>query len=87
MWWPKILDARFGDLWTVKRTLPGGVGTVTRPAFVVGVSHSSGTDRDWSVVVKLQDATAWQGGSGTPRFLILDNATYGKLDTGKLAAV
>lgn len=83
-WWPAILGAEFGDLWRVSRT-PPGMTAITRDAYVVGIAQGSGPDRDWTVQVTLQDASRIYG-SENGRYLILDHATLGKLDTGALAA-
>lgn len=76
--WPHVLGREIGDLITVVRR-PPGAGTITKNVFIRGITHtvdvSSGT---WQTTWDLQDASKYTG------FLILDDTTAGKLDTGKL---
>lgn len=72
----QALGRLIGDRMTVKYT-PAGSGTLSKDVFVRGVSHRS--DRQmWNTTFVLQSADKWSG------FLVLDNATSGKLDTGAL---
>ncbi len=74
---PHLLGRRFGDLISITRDPPGG-GSITRSAFIVGVSHDVPGVNEWRTTWQLQSATKWA-------FLTLDSATLGLLDTGALA--
>ena len=74
---PQTLGRGFGDRITIVSRPPGG-GTVTRDVFIRGVSHTYGGANRWKTTWALQSATKFQ-------FLILDDATYGKLDEARLA--
>jgi hypothetical protein len=74
---PHMLGRDFGDRISVTRRPPGG-GTISREAFIVGVSHDVAGPNQWKTTWALQSATKWA-------FLTLDSATLGVLDTGVLA--
>lgn len=57
----------------------------TYKVFAESIEHSM-SDVAWSVRVGFSSADRWEDGWGVKTdYLILDDATYGKLDTGKLA--
>lgn len=74
---PHMLGRSFGDRISVTRRPPGG-GTVTREAFIVGVSHDVPGPNQWRTTWALQSATKWA-------FVTLDNSTLGVLDQNALA--
>jgi hypothetical protein len=74
---PHMLGRQFGDLITITRDPPGG-GSITRTAFIVGVSHEVPGVNEWRTTWQLQSATKWA-------FLTLDNTTTGVLDSNALA--
>lgn len=80
--WPQVLGRELGDRITIKFCPPGGGATIERDVFIRGIRHDI-TMHTWATTWGLQDASA--------RFLtqplafILDDATFGKLDTNVLA--
>lgn len=73
---PQVLSRELGDRITVVFTPPGG-SAITRPCFIRGISHAW-TEASWKTTWALQDATRFD------QFLIFDDATRGKLDTGRM---
>jgi hypothetical protein len=74
---PQALGRAILERITVKFQVPGS-GTLEKDCFIDGVSHNI-TPESWSTTFDLKSATQYTG------FFILDNATFGKLDTNKLA--
>jgi len=74
---PQVLGRDFGDRISLTRDPPGG-GSVTREAFVVGVSHEVGGPNEWRTTWALMSATKWS-------FMTFDNSTLGVLDANALA--
>lgn len=72
----QALGRLIGDRMTVKYT-PAGSGTLSKEVFLRGIAHRSDKQM-WNTTFAFQSADKWSG------FLILDNATSGKLDTGVL---
>lgn len=77
--WPVALGLELSDEVTVNRRPPAG-NTITETLFVEGITHSvDASSRQWSTTLNLSH---WTPGDGP--FLVLDDATDGKLGTGKL---
>lgn len=74
--YPQALGRELGDRITVIIRPPGGY-TVERDALIRGIAHSF-TPSSWATSWALQDSTRFD------QFLILDNADFGLLDTGRL---
>lgn len=74
---PQVLGRKILERVTVKFAVPG-TGTLEKDCFIDGVSHNI-TPESWSTTFDLKSATQYTG------FFILDNATFGLLDTNKLA--
>lgn len=77
--WPQVLGREIGERITVKRTPLGLNSEVSVDQIIEGISHTFGP-REWT--------TTFKGSPVDPNvgdYLILDDATYGKLDTGLLA--
>ena len=74
---PQALGRAILERITVKFQVPGS-GTLEKDCFIDGVSHDI-TPESWSTTFDLKSATQYTG------FFILDNATFGLLDTNKLA--
>ena len=74
---PQALGRAILERITVKFQVPGS-GTLEKDCFIDGVSHNI-TPESWLTTFDLKSATQYTG------FFILDNATFGKLDTNKLA--
>jgi hypothetical protein len=78
--WPQALGREIGDRITISRQPPGVASPITKDCFIRGITHafdvSGGT---WATTWTLQDASRY--GS----FLVLDNATLGRLDNNALA--
>lgn len=75
---PQVLGRELGDRITIRRRPPGGGATIERQAFIRGIQHSIELDT-WQTTWTLQDATTKFA------FLVLDNATLGRLDYNALA--
>lgn len=76
--WPVVLGLEIGDLVTVSHITKGGF-TIDRSLFVEGISHSTtASPQKWTTKLSFSSATVLQSGA----WLILDDATLGKLDTG-----
>lgn len=76
--YPELLGRRIFDRVNVKFNVPGGGAAISRDCFIEKVSHSIGLDR-WQTSFGLASATYYTG------FFILDNASFGVLDSNKLA--
>lgn len=76
--WPQMLGRELGDRITIKFTPPGGGARIVRDAFIRGIRHDV-TGSSWFTTWTLQDAT------NKFQFLVLDNATLGRLDYNALA--
>jgi Putative Ig domain len=78
---PQVLAREIGDRIMVYRRPQNSGTTIARPCFIRGITHSidvaAGT---WSTTWDLQDATRYAG------FLILGDATKGKLNSGNKLA-
>jgi hypothetical protein len=74
---PQVFGREIGDRITVKLRPPGGGTTIDRDVHIRGIEHAA-TPETWSTTWTLQDAP-------TESFLILDHATFGKLDSNTLA--
>lgn len=74
---PQVLGRDFGDRISLTRDPPGG-GTVTRAAFVVGVSHDVPGPNEWRTTWALMSATKWL-------FLTLNHTSNGVLNSAALA--
>ncbi len=74
---PQALGRAILERITVKFQVPGS-GTLEKDCFIDGVSHNI-TPESWTTTFELKSATQYTG------FFILDNATFGVLDTNKLA--
>jgi hypothetical protein len=75
---PVVLGRQIGDRIKIVRRPPGGGAAIEREVFIRGISHAT-TSATWVTTFTLQSATKY--GS----FLVLDNATLGKLDQNALA--
>lgn len=76
--WPLLLSTEILDRVSVERRPPYG-GTITSASFVQGIAWS-GDASNWVVRLSLESAKQQTG------FFIFDDTTFGKFDTGKLAA-
>jgi Putative Ig domain len=78
---PQVLSREIGDRILVYRRPQNSGTTISKPCFIRGITHTidvaAGT---WQTVWDLQDATRYAG------FLILDDATLGKLSAGNRLA-
>jgi hypothetical protein len=78
--WPQVLGRLIGDRVTVKRT-PLGLNSQTSLDFIIeGIEHTFGVGPDWT--------TTFIGAPVDPNvgsYLVLDDNTYGLLDTAELA--
>lgn len=75
--WKQALGRRLRDRVTIKFNVVGGGSPVETDAFIGSISHE-GSPADWTTTFGLISAAFFTN------FLILDNTTYGKLDTGLL---
>ncbi len=75
--WPQVLGRRIGDRITVLRRPPGGGDPIERDVFIRGIEHAF-TRETWRTRWVLQSATRYS-------FLVLDDATLGRLDNNALA--
>lgn len=73
---PHVLGRELGDRITVAFTPPGG-SAISREVLIRGISHAI-TPTSWLTTWQLQAAAPYDA------FLILDDATKGLLDTGRL---
>ena len=77
--WPQVLGREIGERVTVKRTPLGLNSEIVVDQIIEGIQHQF-APKQW--------ATTFRGSPvdpGVNDYLILDNATYGLLDTGLLA--
>lgn len=74
---PHALGRELGDRITIAFTPPGS-SAISRDAFIRGISHSFTSGASWVTKWALQDAAKFD------QFLIFDDSTKGKLDTGKM---
>jgi hypothetical protein len=81
--WPQVLGRELGDRITIIFCPPGGGTNIERDVFIRGIRHDI-TMQTWVTTWTLQDASAQFFSQELA--LILDNATFGKLDTNTLAA-
>jgi hypothetical protein len=77
---PHMLGRLIGDRITITRRPAGGGTIISRDVFIRGIGHriADGATR-WQTVFQLQSATKYS-------FLVLDNATLGKLDSNAPSA-
>lgn len=75
--WKEALGRRLRDRVTIKFNVVGGGSAIETDAFIGSISHQ-GSPADWTTTFGLISAAFFTN------FLILDNTTYGKLDTGLL---
>lgn len=76
--YPEVLGRRIFDRVTVKFAVPGGGSAIQRDCFIEQINHTILPDR-WETTFGLASATYYTG------FFILDNTSFGLLDTNKLA--
>lgn len=73
---PQVLGRKIGDRITVKRRPQGG-SVFTQVALLEGISHTFTPHGEWTVTWNLSPAD-------TQNYLILDNATFGLVETGRV---
>lgn len=79
--WPVVLDAEFGDLILVNRRPTQG-DPIAKYVFLEGMDHTI-IPEGWETVWRFSSATGIYTAGAT--YLLFDNATAGKFDTGQLA--
>lgn len=70
----QALARQIGDRITVTRRPPGGGSPITRDVFIRGISHDISDELIWRTTFMFESATRY-------KFLVLDNATFGTLDS------
>jgi len=76
--WPQVLGREIGDQITVKRTPLATGNQISTAQWIESIRHDFVSGRDW--------VTTWAGSPfESSAYLVLDDATLGKLDTGVLA--
>lgn len=75
--WPEALGRQLRDRVTVKFNVPGGGTALNAEAFISAINHSGSPD-DWTTRFGLVSASFFSN------FLILDNTSFGILDTNLL---
>lgn len=77
--WPEVLGREIGDRIQAWARPPSVDDPITKDCFITGITHAyDGPSSSWQTTWTLQDASKY--GS----FLILDDATYGRLDYNAL---
>jgi hypothetical protein len=75
--WPEMLGRKLRDRVTVKFNVPGGGAALQTDAFIGSVRHE-GSPADWTTTFGLISASFFSN------YLILDNSTFGTLDSNLL---
>jgi len=78
--YPQVLGRKLWDRITVKRTPPGGGPRFSQDLYIEGIGHKYNKSTGWETTYATSPATL-----GTQQYLVFDNATNGKFDTGQFS--